>query len=88
MKKISKKKKLQIQKSPSRSPVMGEKLGKIFITSMRDLDMCELTMETDDATFDTIAEIGKEMIGKDKQECFGYVVKKAISETISQESKK
>jgi hypothetical protein len=59
-------------------------IGKITIQTIRDLDMCEIVMETDDQTFEKVASMGREMIQTDKDELFGYAVKKAIEDTIKE----
>jgi DNA-directed RNA polymerase subunit L len=56
----------------------------ITIKAIRDLDMCEIVMEADDQTFERVASMGKELIKDDKQELFGYAVKKAIEDTIKE----
>lgn len=61
-----------------------EKIGQIMITAIRDLDMCEIVMETDDETFEKVASMGKELIKADKQELFGYAVKRAIEDTLKE----
>lgn len=61
-----------------------EEIGKITIQAIRDLDMCEIVMETDDETFERVASMGKELIKADKQELFGYAVKKAIEDTLKE----
>ena len=61
-----------------------EEIGKITIQTIRDLDMCEIVMETDDETFEKVASMGKELIKADKQELFGYAVKKAIEDTLKE----
>ena len=61
-----------------------EHIGKITIQTIRDLDMCEIVMETDDKTFERVASMGGELIKADKQELFGYAVKKAIEDTLKE----
>jgi uncharacterized protein YnzC (UPF0291/DUF896 family) len=61
-----------------------EQIGMITIQTIRDLDMCEIVMETDDDTFEKVASMGKELIKADKQELFGYAVKKAIEDTLKE----
>jgi uncharacterized protein YnzC (UPF0291/DUF896 family) len=61
-----------------------ESIGKITIQTIRDLDMCEIVMETDDETFEKVASMGKELIKADKQELFGYAVKRAIEDTLKE----
>lgn len=61
-----------------------EEIGLITIQTIRDLDMCEIVMETDDETFEKVASMGKELIKADKQELFGYAVKKAIEDTLKE----
>lgn len=61
-----------------------ESIGKITIQAIRDLDMCEIVMETDEETFEKVASMGKELIKADKQELFGYAVKKAIEDTLKE----
>ena len=56
----------------------------IGIQTIRDLDMCEIVMETDEETFEKVASMGKELIKGDKQELFGYAVKKAIVDTLKE----
>jgi hypothetical protein len=41
-------------------------------------------METYDKTFERVASMGKELIKTDKQELFGYAVKKAIEDTLKE----
>ena len=62
-----------------------EHIGMITIQTIRDLDMCEIVMETDDKTFERVASMGKELIKADKQELFGYAVKKAIEDTLKEQ---
>jgi len=59
-----------------------ESIGLITIQAIRDLDMCEIVMETDDKTFEKVASMGEELIKADKHELFGYAVKKAIEDTL------
>jgi len=61
-----------------------ESIGLITIQAIRDLDMCEIVMETDDKTFEKVASMGKELIKADKHELFGYAVKKAIEDTLKE----
>jgi len=61
-----------------------EKIGMITIQTIRELDMCEIVMETDDKTFERVASMGGELIKADKQELFGYAVKKAIEDTLKE----
>ncbi len=61
-----------------------EAIGQITIQAIRDLDMCEIVMETDDKTFERVASMGRELIKSDKQELFGYAVKKAIEDTLKE----
>ena len=61
-----------------------ESIGLITIQAIRDLDMCEIVMETDDETFEKVASMGKELIKGDKKELFGYAVKKAIEDTLKE----
>jgi len=61
-----------------------ERIGKITIQAIRDLDMCEIVMETDEETFEKVASMGRELIKTDKQELFGYAVKKAIEDTLKE----
>jgi len=61
-----------------------EAIGQITIQTIRDLDMCEIVMETDDETFEKVASMGKELIKGDKHELFGYAVKKAITDTLKE----
>ena len=61
-----------------------ESIGKITIQAIRDLDMCEIVMETDEETFEKVASMGKELIKADKQELFGYAVKKAIEDILKE----
>ena len=61
-----------------------ESIGKITIQTIRDLDMCEIVMETDDETFEKVASMGKELIKADKQELFGYAVKRAIEDGMKE----
>jgi len=61
-----------------------EAIGQITIQTIRNLDMCEIVMETDEETFERVASMGKELIEADKQELFGYAVKKAIEDTLKE----
>lgn len=61
-----------------------EKIGMITIQAIRELDMCEIVMETDEETFKKVASMGKELIKADKQELFGYAVKRAIEDTLKE----
>jgi hypothetical protein len=61
-----------------------ESIGLITIQAIRDLDMCEIVMETDDKTFEKVALMGEELIKADKHELFGYAVKKAIEDTLKE----
>lgn len=61
-----------------------ESIGLITIRAIRDLDMCEIVMETDDKTFEKVASMGEELIKADKHELFGYAVKKAIEDTLKE----
>ena len=61
-----------------------KEIGLITIQTIRDLDMCEIVMETDDETFEKVASMGRELIKADKQELFGYAVKKAIEDTLKE----
>lgn len=66
----------------------NEKLGTIKIQSMRDYDACEITVETDDKTFLRVAEMGSELIKKDKNELFGYAIKTALTDAIRERAMK
>lgn len=61
-----------------------EHIGMITIKTIRDLDMCEIVMETDEETFEKVASMGKELIKADKQELFGYAVRKAIEDILKE----
>ena len=61
-----------------------ESIGKITIQTIRDLDMCEIVMETDEETFEKVASMGKELIRADKQELFGYAVRRAIEDILKE----
>jgi hypothetical protein len=61
-----------------------EEIGRITIQTIRYLDMCEILMETYDETFEKLASMGRELIKADKQELFGYAVKKAIEDTLKE----
>jgi hypothetical protein len=64
-----------------------EAIGQITIQTIRDLNMCEIVMETDDKTFNWVAKLGKELISNDRQELFGYAVKKAIVEAVEEKKR-
>ncbi len=87
MKRTQKKKVLNLTATKCEASAMDEKIGKIFIKSIRDLDMCEIVMETDDKTFNWVAKLGKELISNDRQELFGYAVKKAIVEAVEEKKR-
>lgn len=62
-------------------------IGEFRIKSMRDFDSCEITIETDDNTFKELANLGKTLIQDDDKECFGYLVKRALEESIQEQKK-
>lgn len=62
-------------------------IGEFKIKSMRDYDACEITIETDDNTFKTFADLGKTLIKNDDKECFGYIVKRALEESMRERKK-
>ena len=61
-----------------------EEIGQIMISAIRDLDMCEIVMETDEKTFEKVASMGGDLIRADKKELFGYAVKRAIEDTLKE----
>lgn len=63
-------------------------LGEIILKDIKDVDMCEMVLETDDATAELVADIGRKMIGKDTEALFAYAVKKAIEDIVKEKSGK
>lgn len=63
---------------------LNEEIGQITINAIRNLDMCEIVMETDGKTFEKVASLGRDLIRADKNELFGYAVKRAIEETLKE----
>jgi hypothetical protein len=58
------------------------KLGKIVVKEFIPVDMVEMKLDTDDETFELVADMGLELIKDDKQELFGYAVKRAILDIV------
>lgn len=65
-----------------------DELGVIVFKGSKDIDMCEVTFETDDETFAKVAGIGKDLIKDDKHKLFGYAITRALEEVIAEEKKK
>lgn len=65
-----------------------DEIGVIVFKGSRDIDMCEVTFETDDDTFAKVAGIGKDLIKDDKHKLFGYAINRALEEVIAEEKKK
>lgn len=63
-------------------------LGIIVFKGSRPIDMVEVTFETDDNTFATVAGIGQDLIKDDKHKLFGYAITRALEEVIAEEKKK
>ena len=63
-------------------------LGEIIVKEIKDVDMCEMVLETDDATAELVADIGRKMIRRDTEALFAYAVKKAIEDIVKEKSKK
>jgi hypothetical protein len=59
-------------------------LGQIILKEIRDVDMCEMVMETDDKTAKLVADIGRKLIKKDTEALFGYAVRKAIEDIVKE----
>jgi hypothetical protein len=57
-------------------------LGTLTIKQIRDVDMCELDLETDQQTFDKLADMGLQLVKTDRDELFGYAVRKAVEDCI------
>lgn len=62
-----------------------EKIGLITIQAIRDVNKCEIVMETDDDTFEKVASMGKELIKADKDKLFGYAVTRAIEDSLREQ---
>lgn len=60
-------------------------LGQIILKEIKDVDMCEMIMETDDNTAKIVSEIGRKLIKDDTEALFGYAVKKAMEDIIREE---
>ena len=56
--------------------------------STASIMMCEMVLETDDATAELVADIGRKMIRQDTEALFAYAVKKAIEDIVKEKSKK
>jgi len=67
--------------------VNNEEIGVIKYLGSRDIDMCEVTFETDDETFAKVAEIGLEMVKNDKHKLFGYAIVRAIEDVVEEEKR-
>lgn len=65
----------------------NEELGIIQFKGSRDIDMCEVMFETDNKTFDKVAEIGRDLIKTDKHKLFGYAIIRAIEEVMADEAR-
>lgn len=65
----------------------GEEIGHIIFKGSRDIDMCEVKFETDEKTFDKVAEIGRELVKDDKHKLFGYAIIRAIEDVIADEKR-
>lgn len=61
---------------------LPKNIGAIVVKEIRDVDMCEMVLETDDKTAKLVADIGRKLISKDTEELFGYAVKKAIEDIV------
>ena len=57
---------------------MKKKNGIINILAERKVQMVEMDIDVDDGALDTIASCALEMIKEDKQELFGYAMRKAF----------
>ena len=57
---------------------MKKKNGIIKILAERKVQMVEMDIDVDDGALDTIANCALEMIKEDKQELFGYAMRKAF----------
>ena len=67
--------------------VNNEEIGVIKYLGSKDIDMCEVSFETDDETFANVAEIGWELVQKDKHKLFGYAIVKAIEDVVEEEKR-
>lgn len=63
-------------------------IGVIVFKGSKDIDMCEVTFETDDKTFAKVAGIGQDLIKDDKHKLFGYAINRALEEVIAEEKAK
>jgi len=68
--------------------VNNDELGTIIYLGSKKADMCEVSFETDEKTFLKIAEIGKELIEKDREKLFGYAIVRAIEDVVAEEKSK
>lgn len=65
----------------------ANEIGVLRYLGSKDVDMCEVSFETDDRTFEKVAGIGRNLIKNDRQKLFGYAITKAIEEVIAEEAK-
>ena len=68
--------------------VNQDELGIIQFLGSKDIDMCEVSFQTDDKTFAKVANIGRELIQDDKHKLFGYAIVRAIEDVIQEERKR
>jgi len=67
--------------------VNQDELGVIQFLGSKDIDMCEVSFQTDDKTFAKVANIGRDLIQSDKHKLFGYAIVRAIEDVIAEEKK-
>ena len=65
---------------------LPKNVGKIIVKKIRDIDMCEMILETDDKTAKLVADIGRDLIKDDTEALFGYAVKKAIEDIVKNDA--
>lgn len=67
--------------------VNQNKLGVITYLGSKDIEMCEVSFQTDDKTFTKVAQIGSNLIQSDKHKLFGYAIVRAIEDVMEEEKK-
>jgi hypothetical protein len=68
--------------------VNQDELGIIQCLGSKDIEMCEVSFQTDDKTFSKVADIGRDLIQSDKHKLFGYAIVRAIEDVIAEEKGK
>jgi hypothetical protein len=68
--------------------VNQDELGIIQFLGSKDIEMCEVSFQTDDKTFAKVANIGRDLIKEDKHKLFGYAIVRAIEDVIQEERKR